>query len=92
MSGRPAFADTGAMPRYMLEHRHAPRECGVVFASFNAFESPLPPQGGLRHVQLRHAPDLVGAGGGHGSRGSVAVAALRGGADHRHSRSARQMP
>jgi hypothetical protein len=41
MSGRPAFADTGQMPRYMLEHRHAPRECGVVFASFNAFESPL---------------------------------------------------
>jgi hypothetical protein len=41
MSGRPAFADTGHMPRYMLEHRHAPRECGVVFASFNAFESPL---------------------------------------------------
>ena len=29
------------MPRYMLEHRHAARECGVVFASFNAFDSPL---------------------------------------------------
>ena len=29
------------MPRYILEHRHAPRECGVVFASFNAFDSPL---------------------------------------------------
>ncbi len=25
----------------MLEHRHAPRECGVVFASFKAFPSPL---------------------------------------------------
>ena len=25
----------------MLEHHHTPRECGVVFASFKAFESPL---------------------------------------------------
>ena len=29
------------MPRFMLEHRHEPRECGVVFASFKAFPSPL---------------------------------------------------
>jgi hypothetical protein len=29
------------MARFMLEHRHAPRECGVVFASFKAFPSPL---------------------------------------------------
>jgi hypothetical protein len=29
------------MPRFMLEHRHEARECGVVFASFNAFDSPL---------------------------------------------------
>lgn len=29
------------MPRYLLEHRHAPRECGVVFASFKGYESPL---------------------------------------------------
>ncbi len=29
------------MPSFMLDHRHAPRECGVVFASFNAFDSPL---------------------------------------------------
>jgi hypothetical protein len=29
------------MPRFMLEHRHTARECGVVFASFKAFESPL---------------------------------------------------
>jgi len=29
------------MPRYLLEHRHEARECGVVFASFNAFVSPL---------------------------------------------------
>jgi hypothetical protein len=29
------------MPRFILEHRHEARECGVVFASFNAFDSPL---------------------------------------------------
>lgn len=29
------------MPRYLLEHRHAPRECGVVFASFKGHASPL---------------------------------------------------
>jgi hypothetical protein len=29
------------MPRFVLEHSHAPRECGVVFASFKAFDSPL---------------------------------------------------
>ena len=25
----------------MLEHRHEPGECGVVFAAFKAFDSPL---------------------------------------------------
>ena len=29
------------MPRFLLEHAHGARECGVVFASFKAFESPL---------------------------------------------------
>jgi len=29
------------MSRYLLEHRHEPRECGSVFASFKGFESPL---------------------------------------------------
>jgi hypothetical protein len=29
------------MSRYLLEHRHEPHECGVVFASFKGFESPL---------------------------------------------------
>lgn len=29
------------MPRYLLQHRHEPRECGVVFASFKGHESPL---------------------------------------------------
>jgi len=30
-----------AMPRFLLEHAHSARECGVVFASFKAFDSPL---------------------------------------------------
>jgi hypothetical protein len=29
------------MSHYLLEHRHAPHECGVVFASFKGHESPL---------------------------------------------------
>jgi len=29
------------MHRYLLQHRHAPSECGVVFASFKGHESPL---------------------------------------------------
>ena len=29
------------MAHYLLEHRHQPRECGVVFASFKGHESPL---------------------------------------------------
>ena len=29
------------MPRYVLEHRHLPRECGVVFKSFKGHESSL---------------------------------------------------
>jgi hypothetical protein len=27
--------------RYLLQHRHQPHECGVVFASFKGHESPL---------------------------------------------------
>jgi hypothetical protein len=29
------------MSRYLLQHRHESRECGVVFASFKGHESPL---------------------------------------------------
>lgn len=29
------------MPRYLLQHRHEPQECGVVFASFKGHHSPL---------------------------------------------------
>jgi hypothetical protein len=27
--------------RYLLQHQHEPRECGVVFASFKGHKSPL---------------------------------------------------
>ena len=29
------------MARYVLQHRHQPHECGVVFASFKGHASPL---------------------------------------------------
>ena len=29
------------MSRYLLQHRHAPSECGVVFTSFKGLDSPL---------------------------------------------------
>jgi hypothetical protein len=29
------------MSRYLLHHHHEPHECGVVFAAFRGFESPL---------------------------------------------------
>jgi hypothetical protein len=29
------------MPRYVLQHRHEPHECGAVFASFRGHESAL---------------------------------------------------
>jgi hypothetical protein len=29
------------MSRYLLQHHHEPRECGVVFASFKGHSSPL---------------------------------------------------
>jgi hypothetical protein len=29
------------MAQYLLQHHHAPHECGVVFASFRGHESPL---------------------------------------------------
>ena len=35
------------MARYLLQHSHAPEECGVVFASFKGHESPLRHQAAL---------------------------------------------
>ncbi len=29
------------MSRYLLHHHHTPEQCGVVFASFKGYESPL---------------------------------------------------
>jgi hypothetical protein len=29
------------MPCFLIQHRHEPRECGAVFASFKGHESPL---------------------------------------------------
>jgi hypothetical protein len=29
------------MSRFLLQHRHEPQECGVVFASFKGHQSPL---------------------------------------------------
>jgi hypothetical protein len=29
------------MPRYVLDHRHEPHECGVVFASLRSHDGPL---------------------------------------------------
>jgi hypothetical protein len=43
------------MSRYLLDHRHEPHECGVVFASFKGHESPL-----------RHRATVASCGsGGH---------------------------
>ena len=41
MSARPLGGKLDSMPHYLLQHRHQPRECGVVFASFKGHESPL---------------------------------------------------
>src|SRR5262245_47264420 len=44
-----------AVARFLLEHRHEPKECGVVFAAFKGYESPL-----------RHLPTLASCrSGGH---------------------------
>jgi hypothetical protein len=52
------------MARYLLHHRHEPRECGVVFASFRGHESPL-----------RHRATLAScASGGHAIWWSVEAA------------------
>jgi hypothetical protein len=52
------------MPRFLIHHRHEPRECGVVFAAFRGHESPL-----------RHRPTLASCGfGGHAIWWSVEAA------------------
>jgi hypothetical protein len=44
-TGRGEQAD--GVPRYLLAHRHEPRECGVVFASWKGHDSPLRHRGAL---------------------------------------------
>jgi hypothetical protein len=41
MFAEPSLCNARRMARYLLHHRHAPEECGVVFASFKGHESPL---------------------------------------------------
>ena len=41
MCARGLLCDALLMSRYLLEHRHTPEECGVVFASFKGHQSPL---------------------------------------------------
>jgi hypothetical protein len=41
MSARACGGNTRSMARYLLCHRHQPRECGIVFASFKGNQSPL---------------------------------------------------
>jgi hypothetical protein len=54
------------MPRYLLQHRHEPDECGVVFASFKGHASPL-----------RRRPTLASCrSGGHAIWWSVEAATL----------------
>jgi hypothetical protein len=36
-----AGRESGRVPRFLIEHRHDAHECGVVFASFRGFASPL---------------------------------------------------
>jgi hypothetical protein len=41
MSAQARSGKLAPMPCYLLQHRHEPDECGVVFASFKGHESPL---------------------------------------------------
>jgi hypothetical protein len=41
MSAQTGRGRLDPMSRYLLDHRHEPHECGVVFASFKGHESPL---------------------------------------------------
>ena len=41
MSVRTDASTLAPVSRYLLQHRHQPRECGVVFASFKGHDSPL---------------------------------------------------
>ena len=40
------------MPRYLLQHRHRPEECGAAFASFSGHDSPLRHRAALSSCQF----------------------------------------
>ena len=55
MSATIEWPHSCCVPRYVLQHRHQPYECGAVFASFKGHESPL-----------RHRPTVASCpSGGH---------------------------
>jgi len=55
MSVRRGHGSLTCMPRYLVHHRHEPRECGIAFASFKGHAS-----------ALRHRPALASCvSGGH---------------------------
>ena len=55
MSGRRAALKVDGMPRFVMQHRHQPHECGVAFKAFKGYDSPL-----------RHRAALAScASGGH---------------------------
>lgn len=35
------------MPRFLVQHRHEPQQCGIAFAAFRGHESPLRHQAAL---------------------------------------------
>ena len=41
MSARACTGTLVGVARFLIHHRHAPHECGAVFASFKGFASPL---------------------------------------------------
>jgi hypothetical protein len=45
--GKRPLRESRAMSHYLLHHHHEPNECGVVFAAFAGFESPLRRKGAL---------------------------------------------
>ena len=52
MSARACAGNIRSMARYLLRHRHQPRERGVVFASFEGHQSPLRDQAALASCHI----------------------------------------
>ena len=41
MSKAGGYLDAHGVFHYLLQHRHEPKDCGAVFASFKGYDSPL---------------------------------------------------